>query len=657
MGVSLAERSLALLAAAVEAFGADGEHRPGQEQMTAAVADAFEGGRHLAVAAGTGTGKSLAYLIPAVLSDRRVVVATATKALQDQLASKELPLLAARPETRQLRPGGRPLRWAVLKGRSNYICRQLLAEATRTGVQLTLGDAGMAPGAPAPGDRPGGARPDRVPGDEPSGPTGELGRLIAWADRALTGDRADVDWSLSHGLWERLSVNATQCPGRNRCPQGGACFAEAARERAERADIVVVNTHLLVLHLLGFGLLPAHDLVIIDEAHQFEDTVTSIAGVTIGERKLRAAGEEVSGVIPRAGGQLASTGRRIADILDGYRGKRLPADGPPELTEILTLAQTRLETADAELRATETAGDNDAEAQRLRALGTVSALSGDLAMLLGQPEDTVAFVEDGPGAPELRLAPLEVGGLLSEPLFDERTVVMTSATLGTATAGALGLEYDDYRYLDVGSPFDYPRAGLLYCAAHLPPRNSPDFVGAAIDELEALVNAARGRTLALFTSHRMLERAAEVLRGRLRWPLLRQGDLPAPRLLERFAAEDATCLFATIGFWQGVDVPGPTLTLVTLDRLPFPRPDDPLLGARREHIGDDAFRLVDLRRASMLLAQGAGRLIRTGSDRGVVAVLDPRLVTARYRAALLEDVPPLRRTVDRTEVLEFLASL
>ena len=606
--VSLAERSLALLTSIVESLGPDGEHRAGQEQMTAAVADAFEGGRHLAVAAGTGTGKSLAYLIPAVLSNRRVVVATATKALQDQLASKELPLLAARPETRQLRPEGRPLRWAVLKGRSNYICRQLLAEATRTGVQLTLGDAGMAPGAPAPGYRPGGARPDPVPGDEPSGPTGELGRLIAWADRSLTGDRAYVDWTLSHGLWERLSVNATQCPGRNRCPQGGACFAEAARERAERADIVVVNTHLLVLHLLGFGLLPAHDLVVIDEAHQF-------------------------------------------------RGKRLPADGPPDLIEALALAQSRLETADAELRATETAGDNDAEAQRLRALGTVSALSGDVAVLLQQPEDTVAFVEDGPGAPELRLAPLEVGRLLSEPLFGERTVVMTSATLGTATAGALGLDYDDYRYLDVGSPFDYPWAGLLYCARHLPPPNSPDFAGAAIDELEALVNAARGRTLALFTSHRMLERAAEVLRRRLRWPLLRQGDLPAPQLLERFAAEDATCLFATIGFWQGVDVPGPTLTLVTLDRLPFPRPDDPLLGARREHIGDDAFRLVDLRRASMLLAQGAGRLIRTSADRGVVAVLDPRLVTARYRAALLEDVPPLRRTVDRTEVLEFLASL
>ncbi len=655
--MSLAERSLALLAIAVEAFGADGEHRPGQEQMTAAVADAFESGRHLAVAAGTGTGKSLAYLIPAVLSDRRVVVATATKALQDQLATKELPFLAAQRATRQLRPGGRPLRWAVLKGRSNYICRQLLAESTRTGVQLTLDDAAAAPGAAAASDGPGGARPQPAPGDTQMSPTGELGRLIAWSDRSLTGDRADVDWALPRGLWERLSVNANQCPGRNRCPQGGACFAEAARERAERADIVVVNTHLLVLHLLGFGLLPAHDLVVIDEAHQFEDTVTSIAGVNIGERKLRDAGQEINRVIPRAGAPLANSGRRIADILEGYRGKRLPADGPAELTEALTLAQSRLEMSGAQLRDAQTAGDNDAEAQRLRALGEVSALSGDVAVLLRQPEDTVAFVEGGPSAPELRLAPLEVGGLLSESLFGERTVVMTSATLGTATPASLGLEHDDYRYLDVGSPFDYPRAGLLYCAAHLPPRNSPDFTGAAIDELEALVNAARGRTLALFTSHRMLDEAAEVLRRRLRWPLLSQGDLPAPQLLERFAAEDATCLFATIGFWQGVDVPGPTLTLVTLDRLPFPRPDDPLLGARREHIGDDAFRLVDLRRASMLLAQGAGRLIRTSNDRGVVAVLDPRLVTARYRAALLEDVPPLRRTVDRSEVLEFLASV
>ncbi len=655
--VSLAERSLALLAMAVESLGADGEHRTGQEQMAAAVADCFENDRHLAVAAGTGTGKSLAYLIPAVLSGRTVVVATATRALQDQLATKELPFLAAQEATRQLRPEGRPFRWAVLKGRSNYICRQLLAEATRSGVQLALTDDAAAPDTSVAADGPpaAGARP--VPGEVQVSPADELGRLIAWSDRSMTGDRADIDWTLPRGLWERLSVNADQCPGRNRCPQGGACFAEAARSRAERADIIVVNSHLLVLHLLGFGLLPAHDLVIIDEAHQFEDTVTSIAGVTLGERRLRTAGLEVSGIIPRAGAQLAGAGRRIADILHDHRGRRLPADGPPELTEALTLTQSRLESAGAELRAAETAGDNDAEAQRLRALGSVSALSADVAALLQPPEDTVAFVESGPGAPELRLAPLAVGRLLSEPLFGERTVVMTSATLGTATAGALGLRHDDYRYIDVGSPFDYPRAGLLYCAAHLPPRNSPDFTAAAIDELEALVNAARGRTLALFTSHRMLDEAAGTLRRRLRWPLLRQGDLPPAQLLERFAATDATCLFATIGFWQGVDVPGPALTLVTLDRLPFPRPDDPLLSARREHIGDDAFRLVDLRRASMLLAQGAGRLIRTSADRGVVAVLDPRLVTARYRAELLEEVPPLRRTVARSDVLEFLASL
>ena len=711
--VSLEERSLALLAAAVEAMGGDGEHRAGQEQMTAAVAQAFEGGRHLAVAAGTGTGKSLAYLIPAVLSGRRVVVATVTKALQDQLATKELPFLAAQPAVRQLRPGDRPFRWAVLKGRSNYICRQLIDEASRQGVQLTLGDAAPQTGAapdlgskpvgrdganpggtqrPAATARPGtraaqygtpglggtgGAaggrnprtrreleqliasieRPDSTPGRPPGG-SSEVERLIAWADRSGTGDRAEVGWALSPGAWERLSVSATQCPGRNRCPQGEACFAEAARTRAERSDIVVVNTHLLVLHLLGVPVLPAHDLVIIDEAHRFEDTVTAIAGITMGERKLRNAGQEVNGVIPRAGGPLTNAGRRIADVLEALRGERLPADGLPELQEALTLTQSRLETAGAELRALQkTTADTDAEAQRLRALGTVAALSGDIAALLERPDGTVAFVEGGAGAPELRLAPLEVGGLLAEALFGERTVVMTSATLGTATPTVLGLTHDDYRYIDVGSPFDYPRAGLLYCAGHLPPRNSPDFTGAAIEELEALISAARGRTLALFTSHRMLKEAADALRGRLRWPLLCQGDLPPRQLLERFATEDATCLFATIGFWQGVDVPGPALTLVTLDRLPFPRPDDPLLSARREHVGEDSFRLIDLRRAAILLAQGAGRLIRTGADRGVVAVLDPRLATARYRSEILEAMPPLRRTVDRAEVLEFLSGL
>ncbi len=663
-GVSLTERSLALLEAAVGSMGRDGEHRPGQEQMVAAVAAAFEGGRHLAVAAGTGTGKSLAYLIPAVLSGRRVIVATVTKALQDQLATKELPFLAAQPAVRQLRPGGRPLRWAVLKGRSNYICRQLIDEASRKGVQLTLGDTVAEADASAdPTDGPGGGsgtsrRQTQPPEGHTAGTAGEVERLIAWADRSDTGDRADVDRPLPPGVWERLSVSATQCPGRNRCPQGETCFTEAARARAERADVVVVNTHLLVLHLLGFGLLPAHDLVIIDEAHRFEDTVTTIAGVTIGERKLRNAGQEVNAVLPRTGAPLTNAGRRIADVIEGLRGERLPADGPAELQEALTLAQSRLETAGAELRAAQkTTAGGDAEAQRLRALGTVAALNTDIATLLERPDKTVAFVEGGPGAPELRLAPLEVGGLLADPLFGERTVVMTSATLGAATPAALGLDRDDYEYLDVGSPFDFPRAGLLYCAAHLPPRTSPDFKGAAIDELESLINAARGRTLALFTSHRMLDEAADALRRRLRWPLLRQGDLPPQQLLERFGAEDATCLFATIGFWQGVDVPGPALTLVTLDRLPFPRPDDPLLSARREHVGDDAFRLIDLRRAAILLAQGAGRLIRTSSDRGVVAVLDPRLAKARYRSEILEEMPPLRRTVDRAEVLEFLTGL
>lgn len=645
--MSLAERSLALLAAATEALGTGGEHRPGQEQMTTAVAETMDGGRHLAVAAGTGTGKSLAYLIPAVLSGRRVVVATATKALQDQLANKELPFLAALRGVRELRAGRPAFRWAVLKGRSNYICRQLVEETTRAGLQLTLA---------------GGAGPGEIdqrppPGDGDTGAGGELGRLVAWADRSATGDRADVGWQLPAGLWERLSVSADRCPGRNRCPQGRTCFAEAARGRADRADIVVVNTHLLVLHLLGASLLPAHDLVVIDEAHQFEDTVTAIAGVALGERRLRTAAQEVTVAGLRAGGPLANTGRRITDILDDRRGERLPADGPPELLDALVLAQSRLEAASAELREAPPDDDDDAAAQRLRALGTVSALSDDVARVLQRPEATVAFVEGRPGAPELRLAPLEVGALLHEPLFGDRTVVMTSATLGTGTPRSLGLDPDDYRYLDVGSPFDYRRAGLLYCAAHLPTRTSADFTAAAIDELEALINAAGGRTLALFTSHRMLAESAEALRQRLPWPVLRQGDLPAPQLLERFAADETTCLFATIGFWQGVDVPGPALSLVTLDRLPFPRPDDPLLSARREHVGEDAFRLVDLRRASMLLAQGAGRLIRSGGDRGVVAVLDPRLATARYREDLLEELPPLRRTVERAEVLEFLASL
>jgi ATP-dependent DNA helicase DinG len=269
----------------------------------------------------------------------------------------------------------------------------------------------------------------------------------------------------------------------------------------------------------------------------------------------------------------------------------------------------------------------------------------------------VLFVTGPEHAPALRLAPLDVAGLLRERLWSRRPAVLTSATLAPGFGPHLGLPQQADELLDVGSPFDYPANGLIYCAARLPRPTDARWPDAAIDDLAALVDAAGGRTLALFTSYKAMHRAVEALRSRLPFPLLAQGDQPKQALVERFAREPETCLFATMSFWQGIDVPGPSLSLVTIDRLPFPRPDDPLLQARREHAGPGAFVTIDVPRAATLLAQGAGRLIRTSTDRGAVAVLDPRLATARYGPKIVATLPRMRRTRDRTEIESFLREL
>jgi ATP-dependent DNA helicase DinG len=284
-----------------------------------------------------------------------------------------------------------------------------------------------------------------------------------------------------------------------------------------------------------------------------------------------------------------------------------------------------------------------------------SHLAEDLRRYAARRPDEVAWVDGSPRSPLLRLSPIDVGPTLAATLWGEVTAVLTSATIPVRLAERLGLDERPLDQLDVGSPFDYRANALLYVARHLPDRRHPDAEAALHEELAALIDAAGGRTLALFTSWRALRAAVESLSERLGVEVLAQGDLPKPRLLRTFAEEETSCLFATLGFWQGVDVPGRALSLVTLDRLPFARPDDPLFAARRERVGDDAFGLVDLPRAATLLAQGAGRLVRSAEDFGVVAVLDPRLATASYRRVLLSALPPMRRTTDRRAVEAFFA--
>jgi ATP-dependent DNA helicase DinG len=650
--------------------------------MAERVWHAIENRRHIVVQAGTGIGKSLAYLLPAAKSGRRVVVATATKALQDQLADKDLPFLAS-----QLGPR-RDLTFAVLKGRSNYLCRQRALEVRGGGGGLPnqpLGDPSVSENPWDTGD-----------GESQAGSSfaSQVKRILAWAERSATGDRADLDFEPGPRAWSALSVSARECPGAFRCPSGASCFAERARALAAAADVVIVNTHLYATHVASGGaVLPEHDILIFDEAHAVEDVMTAGLGVELSPGRLRAIAAASRGLLRPEDAGLAEGVSEIAERLDrllrplvGKRvlrtrasGRDLPAidetrsggalrtgagadeganEGADELNHVLRLAHSRIEALSRALRRAREADDEGA--RHVRALLAAGSLVEDVSALENPGDDDVAWVEtDGsPGrTPVLRLAPIEVGPLLAERVWPEVSAVLTSATIPPQLDKRLGLPEEETERVDVGSPYPYRDCTLLYCPTDLPDRRRPDSDSAVHEELHRLIVAAGGRTLALFTSWRSMRAAVESLRPRLEFELFSQNDLPKPKLVQAFSAEQSSCLFATMSFWQGVDIPGPTLSVVAIDRLPFPRPDDPLLEARRERAGGGAFGIVDLPRAATLLAQGAGRLIRSSKDSGMVAVLDRRLATASYGRALRSSLPPMRFTTKRSEAMEFLRSI
>ncbi len=644
------------LAEVTAALPGGGEDRPGQLAMAEAVERALVRRRHLVVQAGTGTGKSLAYLLPAALRlgddlPGPVVVATATKALQDQLAHKDLPFLAEHLGSRV------PLTFAVLKGRANYLCRQRATE---------IGGAAGDPALDA---------VQLFEGDDAADEPLDLGRfgdqvkaLIAWGERSATGDRADLDFEPHPKAWAAVSVSARECPGAFRCPSGSVCFAERARERAAAAKVVVVNTHLYAAHVAGNGnVLPEHEVVVLDEAHQVEGIMTDALGVDVTAARLRAVAQTARRFLGSDTSDadtvddVVAAADRLQSLLGELQGQRvLSGDAPrdEELAALVQLIGTRLEGLQGALRRAG-AGDgaSDDAAGRARALLAAEHLQGEVGSLVTFGRSHVAWVQaSGPGgrALSLRGAPVDVAPALCERLWPQVTAVLTSATVPLMAVERLGLPPAETDQLDVGSPFDFPTCALLYCAAHLPDPRRGDPHGRIVDELVTLIEAAGGRTLALFTSWRAMHAAVDAVRRAVAYRVLAQGDLPKTKLVDEFARDDSSCLFATMSFWQGVDVPGGTLSLVVIDRLPFARPDDPLLDAQRERAGNAAFNTVDLPRAAMLLAQGAGRLIRSSTDRGVVAVLDPRLATARYGRVLVRALPPMRRTKDRDEVVAFL---
>ncbi|HEY6414675.1 MAG TPA: ATP-dependent DNA helicase, partial [Acidimicrobiales bacterium] len=462
---------------------------------------------------------------------------------------------------------------------------------------------------------------DQVDGFAERADAVELARLSEWARTTFTGDRVDLDEEPSEAAWAAVSTTARDCPGAHRCPRGDECFAEAARARAAEADVVIVNQHLYGLDLASDGaILPDHDVAIIDEAHQVDDIVSATAGVELTTGRFAHLARTLRGILADAGDtitRVSDAGGLLTDALAGHRDQRLVAPLPDDLADTLVRLRSRVEEAVAALRSIPDDATDDATARAVRARQAATSLLDDIDAVARPGNDHVLFVSGPEPAPALRLAPLDVAPLLQRQLWSRRPAVLTSATIAPGFGARLGLPASSDGPLDVGSPFDYQANGLIYCAVGVPRPTDSRWADAAIDELAALVEAAGGRTLALFTSYRAMDRAVVTLRERLPYPLLAQGDLPKPALVDRFAGDPETCLFATMSFWQGIDVP----------------------------------------RAATLLAQGAGRLIRTATDRGAVAVLDPRLATARYGPKIVATLPRMRRTKDRAEIERFLRDL
>ncbi|MEY4347792.1 MAG: hypothetical protein RIS43_211 [Actinomycetota bacterium] len=675
-----------------------GEQRPGQIQMLEAVDQALRTNSHLLVQAGTGTGKSVAYLLPAIVyameTKQCVVVSTATLALQQQLVGRDLPRIAQALEPIL----GRKPTFAVAKGRHHYICKSRL----HTSVIPEDDDDDQAALFAAPSTRLG----------------KEAKRVRTWAMQTKTGDREELEPAADPRVWRALSVSGTECVGAQKCRFGSECFAEAVRDQAAVSDIVVTNHAMLVIHALeGVPLLPDHAAVIIDEGHELADRVTGQATEELSAIMLDRAASKCRRVIEldrvvalEEAGQdirllledlarpnprrivmdVAEMGENAADFFVSLR------DVVPSISGVRDAVKVALDDLTALSRT-----DPDPETEVLAARSLARVALADLydvaGRLLKLSDGDVAWIERADTRnPSIKVAPLAVAHLLAENLFGDVPVIVTSATLALggsfdSIAKSLGLiapekgievelgpeDYPDpiidedgnieppksaepvmtheWTSLDVGTPFDAKAQGVLYIAKHLAPPGRDGLADDQLAELTRLVIAAGGRTLALFSSWRAVEKAADHLDTALKAAGLnvtvlvqRKGDVVAD-LVKRFANDTTSVLLGTVSLWQGVDVPGESCSLVVIDRIPFPRPDDPLHAARQQRVdrtGGSGFRSIAVPRAALLLAQGAGRLLRTQNDRGMVAILDSRLASAGYANFLLESMPDFWRTTD-----------
>ncbi len=646
---------------AVAAIG--GQPRSGQIEMAEAVANALSNRHHLLVQAGTGTGKSLAYLVPALVSGKKVLVATATLALQRQLVERDLPKIKVALD-KELK---RDITFAIYKGVGNYVCLQKMNNSD--------------------GD------PENQAVLEVSSLESDAKRLRAWAESPkASGDRDDAP-DVDRRVWFANSVSGRECMGADECPYGHKCFAALAKAKAQTADVVVTNHTLLAIEIVdSHPILPERDAVILDEAHEFMDRTTqAVTEELTAPRVIRAAAMARKHMPGKASDAFTKAADKFADAVDDYseivksdttksgRLDQLPKELESSMRAIKesVAAILQLINADAEVI------DINTMAERARVKGALNEISQTVTKLLKPGHTHVLWFE--PTYSTLYLAPLSVSNVLRRNLLTETPVIATSATLTVgksfdAIAKNIGFvigekdedqESEDgaidpanLQILDVGSPFDFANQGMLYLPKHLPEpgRDGPSIE--ALTELGELIEAAGGRTLALFSSWRGVEMADEHLRrvlADLNLPIItqRRGDAVGP-LVDKFASIPNSILLGTISLWQGIDVPGPSCTLVAIDRIPFPRPDEPVMSARAaeaDAAGGSGFMQISLPRAALLLAQGTGRLIRSLDDRGVVAILDSRIVNKRYGSILLNSMPPFWRTNDGEIIKDALKRL
>lgn len=635
----LARTSLAALEKAVEKLG--GTPRAGQELMAQTVAEIADEGGHLLVQAGTGTGKSLGYLIPAMVyavqNEQVAVVSTATLALQRQIVTKDAPLAA---EVVEQVTGKQPT-VALLKGWQNYLCVHKVNGGYPSDDDL-FAAAGL-------------NMRRKHKGEESLGD--QVLRLNEWASLTQSGDRDDLVPGVSDRAWAQVSLDRTACLGKT-CPVYEQCFAYAAREQAAQADIVVTNHTMLGVAAAGnTGLIPPHQLLVVDEAHELASRVRSQGAITLSATSINQAAKAARRCQVIAT-ELETAAKTLQEALENLPQGRLAAL-TPSLQDALILLDAAVRQALEDLKDGKKPGEAPSP-ELVLAKSELTKINEALSRLLSNSiasAKDVLWCEQTTSSKDpvrLRLAPIEVASTMANTLIEDHSVIMTSATLTlggsfNAMANEVGLSFaGGWDQLDVGSPFNYSKQGILYVAAHLP-KPTQGISPAALEEMCQLAQAANGGMLGLFSSRQATQEAAKYLREHTDLPVLVQGEDQLPTLVEEFKADENACLLGTLSLWQGVDVPGQTCRLVVIDRIPFPRPDDPLAQARIQAVqdgGGNGFMQVSANHAALLLAQAAGRLIRSSSDRGVVAVLDSRLRTARYGGYLIKSMPDFWRTTD-----------